>query len=216
MFKPSQCIKGICSAIYHGLRKSMAAALLAAARASFTDCLADFILLALMTGMRSGEMLKLEWQRVDLGQRLVYLRPQDQKNHSSGSVPINDTAKDVLLSRFRFRQTHCPDSRWVFCHKDGSRVQSVKRSFANACRKAKIADLRIHDLRHTAAAWLVQDDVPIRTVCELLRHKDIGTTMRYAHLAPEHVKDAVAALEWSRFGHVDREVKEGEDAKSLI
>lgn len=187
------------------LTRPEAAALLAAARESFTKCLADFILLALMTGMRSGEMLKLEWKRVDLGQRLMYLRPEDQKNNTSGSVPINDTAKDVLLSRFRFRQQHCPDSRWVFCHPDGTRVQSVKRSFANACRKAEIEDFRIHDLRHTAAAWLVQDDVPIRTVCELLRHRDIGTTMRYAHLAPEHVREAVSALEWSRFGHVDRE-----------
>lgn len=106
-------------------------------------------------------MLRLEWNRLDLGQRLVYLRPEDQKNHASGSVPVNDTARDVLLSRSRFRQEHCPGSRWVFCHK-GGRVQSMKRSFANACEKAKIADFRIHDLCHTCAAWLVQDDVPIR------------------------------------------------------
>jgi len=198
------------------LTKPEASALLAAARRSYTQCLADFIMLGLATGMRSGEILKLEWQRVDLGQRLVYLRPEDQKNHSSGSVPINDTARDVLLSRFRFRQAHCPDIRWVFCHKDGERVQSVKRSFANACKKAEVEDLRIHDLRHTAAAWLVQDGVPLRTVCELLRHKDIATTMRYAHLAPEHVREAVSALEWSRFGHGHQEGEERKDAKCLI
>lgn len=151
-------------------------------------------LLAPMTGMRSGDILRLEWKRVDPGQQLVYLRPEDQKNNTSGSVPINDTAKDVLLSRFRFKQTHCEDSRWVFCHKDGTRVQSVKRSFQNACRKAEITDLRIHDLRHTAATWLVHEDVPLRTVCELIRHKYIATTMRYAHLAPDHVREAVTAL----------------------
>lgn len=198
------------------LTKSEAAALLAAAKGSFTRCLADFIMLGLMTGMRSGEMLRLDWKRVDLGQRLVYLRPEDQKNNTSGSVPINDTAKDALLTRFRFKQKYCEDSRWVFCHKDGKRVQSVKRSFQNACEKAEIEDVRIHDLRHTCAAWLVQDDVPLRTVCELLRHRDIATTMRYAHLAPEHVREAVLALEWSRFGHVDREGEAGSDAKCLI
>jgi len=51
-------------------------------------------------------------------------------------------------------------------------------------RRRGIEDLRTHDLRHTAAAWLVQDDVPRRTVCELLRHKDIATTMHDAHPAP--------------------------------
>lgn len=47
------------------------------------------------------------------------------------------------------------------------------------------------------SAWIVQNDVLLRTVCELLRHKDIATTMRDAHLVPEQVREAVTALEWS-------------------
>lgn len=173
----------------------------AATTVSQTVCLVEFIQLGFSTGMRTGEMLKLEWSRVDLGQRLIYLEPEDQKNKTRGSVPINETARNVFMVRFQFRQQHCPDSPWVFCDKSGRRVQSVKRSFRTACSKAGIKDFRPHDMRHTCAAWLVQDGVPIRTVCELLRHKDIRTTMRYAHLAPENVRNAVAVLDWSRFGH---------------
>lgn len=78
----------------------------------------------------------------------------------------------------------------------------MKRSFANACDKAGIKDFRIHDLRHCCAAWLVQSGVSIRAVAELLRHSDIRVTMRYAHLAPETVRAAVAVLDVkSRFGH---------------
>jgi len=52
--------------------------------------------------------------------------------------------------------------------------------------------------------WLVQSGVPIRTVSEVLRHKDIKTTMRYAHLAPENLREAVSVLSESRFGHAEQ------------
>ena len=85
-------------------------------------------------------------------------------------------------------------SAWVFAHEDGSRIQSVKRSFRTACKSAGITNFRIHDLRHTTAAWLVQAGIPLVQVSELLRHSDIRMTMRYAHLAPENVRSAVDRL----------------------
>lgn len=167
--------------------------------------LVDFIRLALHTGMRSGEMLGLEWNRVDLGRNLVYLGSEHQKNGKVGSVPLNREARGTIVARARFRAEFCPSSPWVFAHKDGSRIKAVKRSFASACRRAGIEDFHIHDLRHTCAAWLVQAGVSIREVAELLRHSDIRITMRYAHLAPDNVRAAVATLEGSksRSGHAE-------------
>jgi integrase len=108
------------------------------------------------------------------------------------------------MGRKRFRAQHCPASPWVFCDKEGDRVQSVKRSYATACRKAGIEDFRIHDLRHTCAAWLVTAGVPLTEVRDLLGHSTVKMTERYAHLAPENVRAAVTLLEGheSRLSHV--------------
>jgi integrase len=78
---------------------------------------------------------------------------------------------------------------------NSSALQSVRRSFATACKAAGITDFHIHDLRHTCAAWAVQAGAPLLEVCHLLRHSDIRMTMRYAHLAPEHVRAVVQRLE---------------------
>ena len=59
----------------------------------------------------------------------------------------------------------------------------------------RIPHFRFHDLRHTFASTLVMAGVDIRTVAELLGHKDISMTMRYTHLAPDHMSKAVAVLD---------------------
>jgi len=100
------------------------------------------------------------------------------------------------MARAKYRAQHCPNSPWVFCHPDGARIGDVKRSFASACERAEIANFRIHDLRHTCAAWLVSAGVPLAEVRDLLGHTTVRMTERYAHLAPENVRAAVALLEY--------------------
>lgn len=87
----------------------------------------------------------------------------------------------------------------------GDRIRDIKRSFATARRRAGIEDFRFHDLRHTSAAWLVSTGVPLSAVRDLLGHSTVKVTERYAHLAPEDVRAAVAMLDRenrSRSGHV--------------
>jgi integrase len=157
--------------------------------------LADFIRLALNTGCRKGELLGLEWARVDLQAGLIHLETDHTKTRKRRSVPINADAREAILARARFRTRTCPTGPWVFCHDDGRRIGDVKRSFAKACERAGIMDFRIHDLRHTCAAWLVSAGVPLPEVRDLLGHSTVRMTERYAHLAPENVRAAVALLE---------------------
>ena len=112
------------------------------------------------------------------------------------AAPFNNAdARAALLTRARFRAQYCPASPWVFCQSDGARIGDVKRSFAKACERAGIEDFRIHDMRHPCAAWLVSAGVPLPEVRDLLGHSTIRITERYAHLAPENVRAAVALLE---------------------
>lgn len=166
--------------------------------------LPDFIRLALNTGCRRGEMLNLEWSRVDLRNNIFHMEGVHTKSRKRRSVPLNQEARQALLNRARFRAEHCPDSPWVFAHKNGERIQEVHTGFRTACNNVGIKDFRIHDLRHTCASWLVSAGVPLPEVRDLLGHASVEMTERYAHLAPENLRAAVGVLDrMSRFGHAD-------------
>ena len=89
------------------------------------------------------------------------------------------------------------NSAFVFCGRDGKPYtpSQVSSAFKRATRKAGIESLRFHDLRHDFASNLVQAGIDIYTVKELLGHKDLRMTVRYCHLAPENLRDAVRVLD---------------------
>jgi len=187
-------------------RAEVAALVNAAERDPRAPHLPDFIRLAVNSGCRKGELLGLEWRRVDLQAGLIRLEGHHTKAGKRRAVPLNEEARAAIIGRANFRARNCPGTPWVFAHKDGRRVQDVKKSFATACARAGIDDFRIHDLRHTCAAWLVSAGVPLAEVRELLGHSSIEMTERYAHLAPENVRSAVARLDdpESRKSHVKK------------
>jgi site-specific recombinase XerD len=79
----------------------------------------------------------------------------------------------------------------------------VHYGFSGLCRRAGIADLRIHDPWHTCASWLVSAGIPLREAQELLGHGGIQMTERCAHLAPENLRASMQVLDRlkSRSGH---------------
>ena len=103
---------------------------------------------------------------------------------------MNETLTDVLR-----RIPRRLDSAYVFQRKGGQKFRKMRTGFENAVKRAGIPHVRFHDLRHTFASQLVKGGVDIRTVQELLWHKDIRMTMRYSHLAPDHMKNAVRILD---------------------
>jgi site-specific recombinase XerD len=146
------------------------------------------ILVALHSGMRRSEQYRtaqvadggLKWEHVNL--RAGVIRLPRSKSTKPRHIPMNSVLRRMLASIPRMISTPLvfsgePD-KW----------------FAELCAKAKITDFTWHDLRHTFASRLVMAGVPIRAVSELMGHSDITTTVRYAHLAPQYLADAVECL----------------------
>ncbi len=142
------------------------------------------------TGMRRGEVLGLRWLDVDFkGGRI--LLPQT-KNGDGRIVPLNSLALQVLGSVVR--EDAAPTDR-VFPLSKEVTPNAVSLGFHRVVCRLKIANFRLHDLRHTAASWLVMQGTDIYTVAKLLGHRDVKMTSRYAHLSPAHLTSAVQKLD---------------------
>jgi integrase len=153
--------------------------------------LMPLVVTALHTGFRKSELLSLTWQDVDFKRGVVTVRAGYAKNGEARSVPMNqvltDTLKTVKLQEI--------EGERVFCNRHGQPYSSFRTAFERAVRQAGIADFTFHDLRHTFASRLVMAGIDLPTVKELMGHKDIGMTMRYAHLSSDHKQAAVKKLE---------------------
>ena len=144
--------------------------------------------------MRRGELLGLEWSHVDLQAGLIHLQAENTKTNKGRTIPMSTDVVRVIRERGQYRARHCPGSKWVLCDSKGHRFLDLRRSFKTALKEARIHDFRWHDMRHTFAAWLVTAGVRLPEVRDLLGHGSVRMTERYAHLAPENLRDAVTKL----------------------
>jgi integrase len=142
--------------------------------------------LALHTGMRRGEQFFLRWKDVDLERGILTVKGKTGRRH----VQANETAIAALRKLEKLsgeKEFVCPDN-------EGTAKRDWRQWFEDAVEEANIDDFTWHDLRHTFASRLVMAGVDIRTVQELLGHKSIVQTMKYAHLAQDHRHAAVAKM----------------------
>jgi len=102
---------------------------------------------------------------------------------------MNQTVKRTLIA---VRKN--PEGPYIFCNKDGKPFTSVWKSFSTALKKSGIKNFRFHDCRHSFASHLVMSGVDLNTVRELLGHRTLEMTLRYAHLSPDHKRRAVELL----------------------
>jgi site-specific recombinase XerD len=142
--------------------------------------------LSLYTGMRRGEQFTLKWSDVDLELGLLTVHGKTGRR----SVAVNAAAKaalEKLQPRTGFAVYVCPETL-----NDSQR--DWRLWFEDSVKKSGIADFRWHDNRHTYASRLAMAGVPLRTIQELLGHKSIVQTMKYAHLSPDHRAAAVEKI----------------------
>jgi len=141
----------------------------------------EVVTFALATGLRQGNILGLTWDRVDLTRRVVTIEHGDTKNGDALGVPLNEAALGVL-ARQRGK-----NRKWVFCFR-GDRLRNANnRAWRAALKACGIEDFRWHDLRHTWASWLRQNDVPTWVLQELGGWKSESMVRRYAHMSVKHL-----------------------------
>lgn len=157
-------------------------------------------LAAAMTGLRQGELLGLRWRHIDWG--AVRVRVEKTKSRKLRSVPLPERVARELELHFQ-RSAFQGDDDLVFAHPDtGKRLDRsrVLKRFKGCLKKGQIGRfderkgrdgkvrlvpvLTFHDLRHTFGTTCAAAGIPLRTIMEWMGHKDIKTTMVYAHYSP--------------------------------
>lgn len=164
--------------------------LLEAVRASQNEQLADIVAFLLFTGARKREVLDAKWQDIDWQQKLW--RIPKTKSGKVRHVPLSSGALRVLQGA---RGEAIPGVEHIFANpRTGQPYVSIFYSWDAARNEAGLPELRIHDLRHSFASFLVNAGRSLYEVQELLGHADIRTTSRYAHLSRERLREAVEVV----------------------
>lgn len=154
---------------------------------STTWALVEF---AIHTGLRRAEQFNLRWDSIDFQVGVITIARS--KSGETRHVKMNSRVRELLRelpSRLK--------SEWVWVNRRGAPLNAnnfCARVFRPAVAAAGIRDFHWHDLRHTFASRMVMAGKSLVAVQQLLGHASIKMTMVYAHLAPEHLEDAVEAL----------------------
>jgi integrase len=162
--------------------------------------------LVLYSGLRRGELFKLEWRHVNFERGFIIIK--QPKGGRDQQIPLNQSARDLLESLPR-------NSKYVFPDKDGGQRTQITREARTIMDKAGVPKgfRSFHGLRHTFASMLASSgQVDMYTLQRLMTHKDPRRTQRYAHLRDETLQKAsnVAGDIIDRIGK-----KEPEKVKSL-
>ena len=160
----------------------------------------ELILVALKTGLRFGELRALDWSDINWEIKVLTVRRSlcrnvigPPKSNKERHIPLTDEVCQALARRRQEKglvfvdQSHQPFSQMRFY-----------RELRAICRQAGLRKIRWHTLRHSFASHLAMAGASMKAIQELLGHADITTTLRYAHLTPTALKEAVSLLEPKR------------------
>ena len=163
---------------------------------SVSKYLYTIVVLALSTGARRNEIVKLDWKDVDLKRGAITLH--DTKNSERRVLPIRGHALELMKEHAKVRNLYC---QYVFtganneCH-----PPDIQSAWKAALRRAEIEDFKFHDLRHSAASYLAMNGASLAEIAEVLGHKTLQMVKRYAHLSEQHTASVVEKMNNKIFG----------------
>ena len=164
-----------------------------------------FFVTAFQTGLRSGELAELRWDDIDFVTNKIHVKRSvkrglgkervvgSTKGKRSRMVPMTSRVREVLL---RHRGLKHLQGELVFPYTKGRQLDEnrIKHPLWRIQRRAGLPRITVHQIRHSFASQLVMKGATLRAVQDLLGHSDIRTTMRYAHLSPGVLQEAVDLL----------------------
>ena len=157
----------------------------------------EISLVSLYCGCRAGELFALKANDINFDTGFLTIRKS--KNHNARNIPMPQIVKETLKQRLDY--LNITGESFVFKDMNGGalyeisdRYQEIVDELFNQGIRDRQQRAVFHTLRHTYASWLVMAGVDLYTVKELMGHKTLSMTMRYAHLAPQKFTAAIAAL----------------------
>jgi len=181
-----------------------------------TDRLSALFTVAIALGLRQGEMLGLQWDAVDLQAGALHVRKSLQRidgkwelvepksSRSRRTVAMPDVVVAALKAHrvAQLQERLLAGSKWlesgfVFTSRAGTPIEpsNLTKAFQRLLKKAELGHVRFHDLRHTAATFLLAQGVDPRTIMETLGHSQISLTLNtYAHVLPSLQRDAAERM----------------------
>jgi len=167
--------------------------LLDACKASKFDRLYLLVLMALTTGARKGELLGLRWRDIDMERAKAAL--YRTKNDTPRMLPLPPDLVEELR-RFEVREANGqPSNDLVFAStRFPDKPYWFRTSWEVALEAANIKNFRFHDLRHSCASYLAMAGENVLMIAEILGHKNLATTRRYAHLSIESKRATVVRV----------------------
>jgi len=142
----------------------------------------DMIRLLLLTGARKSEIQALHWDEVDLRRRNIVL-PRERSKTGEKTIALNGPAAAILAKRPSRKGLVFPS------HVDAEKpADGLQKAWERVRMRAKLEDVRLHDLRHSFASFAVADGASLPLIAKALGHSQTGTTERYAHLGDDPVR----------------------------
>ena len=158
----------------------------------------EMALVSLYCGCRAGELYELKANDINFNTGFLTIRKS--KNHNARNIPMPRIVQDMLKQRMK--SLDIAGEIFIFqdinggaLHEISDRYQKIVDELFNQGIADRQQKAVFHTLRHTYASWLVMAGVDLYTVKELMGHKTLAMTMRYAHLAPQKFTAAIAALD---------------------
>jgi integrase len=162
--------------------------------------LKDMILFALQTGLRFGEIIAVTWKDINFNENVLTVSKSVSRGYL-GSTKSNKIRyiplSNDLVQMLEFRKLDESKNELVFPNTVGKYLiqERCRKWLHQICKKADLRIIGWHTFRHTFASRLAENGISMRTIQELLGHADTNTTMRYAHLSPLILREAIKTLE---------------------